>query len=322
VIRDVDRVDYALVELLSHDVLTAAELCARTELGHDDVRVKLEALDAAGVLAPGASSGPLDLRDAERFSRQLPYLAEYGDERDLQRRLMGAQVAVLGCGGLGTWAIAALAATGVRSFRIADDDVVELSNLNRQAIFRTDQLGRPKVDLVAEWLHGFDPRIEVEILRLHVGGIAEARRVLGTADALIFTADHPAYELGRWVNAACVDARVPFIAAGQVPPVIRVGPVYVPGHTACFACHETALRAESIAYDRYVAHMREAPVRSATLGPASAMVGAMLAMELMHLLVGVEPASAGAALTIDIRTLRVRRDSVPRVPGCHLCASL
>jgi bacteriocin biosynthesis cyclodehydratase domain-containing protein len=114
---------------------------------------------------------------------------------------------------------------------------------------------------------------------------------------------------------------VPFITAGQLPPLVRVGPLYVPGRTACFACHETALRAESIAYDRYVEHVQATPSRAATLGPASALVGSLLAMELMHLLVGVEPATAGAAYTIDLRTLEVSRTAVRRDGACR-CAPL
>lgn len=321
VIRNAAPVDHELLVLLSRTEFTPAELGARLDLDHGVVRAKLNALDAAGVLAPAASSPPLDEVDNERFSRQLPYLGEYGDERELQRRLMDARIAVLGCGGLGTWAIAALACAGVRRFRLGDDDTVELSNLNRQALYRPDQVGRPKIEVAAEWLREFDPRIDVEARPISVDGPAAARRFVDDADAVVLTADEPPFELGRWVNAACLDARLPFITAGQVPPVIRVGPLYLPGHTACFVCHETAVRADSIAYDRYVEHVKVAPVRSATLGPASAIVGSMLAMEIVHLLVGIEPATMAAALSVDVRTLEVRRESVRRDARCEVCRS-
>ncbi len=320
-IRAADRADRALVELLSRYQLTATELGARLDLDDEALRRKLDALGAAGVLAPAASSRPLDGQDAERFSRQLPYLAEYGDERDLQRRLMSAHVAVLGCGGLGTWAIAALASAGVRHFRLGDDDTVELSNLNRQALYRPDQLGRPKLDAAAEWLRSFDPLIEVELVHDGVDGVAAAGRFIRDADVLVLTADEPPFTLGRWVNAACIHARVPFITAGQVPPILRVGPLYSPGRTACFECHETAVRGDSIAYDEYVAHVQASPVRSATLGAASAIVGSVLAMEVVHLLVSVEPATMSAALSVDVRTLEVRREVVRRDEACLACSS-
>lgn len=312
VIRDASDADRALLQLLSAEPLILADLTAR--LGRD-VRDKLDALDAVDALIPGGVSSPLDPEDAERFSRQQPYLAELGDPAELQRRLGRARVTVLGVGGLGTWALASLAAAGVGAFRLLDDDIVELSNLNRQAIFRADQVGTPKVTAAAEWLHAFDPRIEVESLAARVAGPPS---VAGT-DVLVLTADQPPYELGRWVNAACVDAGVPFITAGQLPPLVRVGPLYIPGRTACFACHETALRAESPAYDAYVEHVRSTPSRVATLGPTSAIAGSTLALEVMHYVIGAQPTTAGAALTIDIRTLAVTRDAIPRDPQCSCC---
>jgi molybdopterin-synthase adenylyltransferase len=320
VIRDAGRDDRAVVEALAGDALTAGQLSARLALDPDRVAEKLDSLVAAGVVTVAAASAPLEPGDAERFSRQLPYLAEYGDELELQRRLGASRVCVLGCGGLGTWAIAALAAAGVRRFRLVDDDTVELSNLNRQAIFRPGQLGTPKVAAAEQWLRAFDDRVEVEAAERRVDGLEAARRAVEGADAVVLVADEPPYELGRWVNAACLDAGVPFITAGQSPPLVRVGPLYVPGTTACFACHETALRAQSLAYDRYVEHVRASPSRAATLGPASAMVGSLVALELMHFLVGVEPATAAVSVTIDMRTLRAAHDVVPRDGGCDACA--
>jgi bacteriocin biosynthesis cyclodehydratase domain-containing protein len=144
---------------------------------------------------------------------------------------------------------------------------------------------------------------------------------VANADALVLTADTPPGELSRWFNEACLAARVPFITAGQWPPLIRVGPLYVPGTTACFACHETALRTQSLAYDSYVDHARDTPPRAATLGPASAIVGAVIAQELVHLLIGVEPATLATAHSIDIRTLQVVSDVIPRDAGCDACGT-
>jgi bacteriocin biosynthesis cyclodehydratase domain-containing protein len=92
--------------------------------------------------------------------------------------------------------------------------------------------------------------------------------------------------------------------------------------TACFTCLEHALRATSADYDAYTEHARVAPVRGATLGPASGIVGTMLAMEIVHLLIGVTPASAGAALLFDLRTLAMRREPVERDLACADCAHL
>jgi molybdopterin-synthase adenylyltransferase len=322
VIRDAGDDDREVVEALAQEELTAGELARRFGLAAEAVTDKLDSLAAAGVLTAAPTSTPLDPDDAERYSRQLPYLAEYGDEHDLQRRLGTSRVCVVGCGGLGTWAIAGLAAAGVRRFRLVDDDGVELSNLNRQAIYGPHQAGVAKVEAAAQWLRAFDDRIEVEAHERRVDGLGAARRAAEDADVVVLTADEPAYELGRWMNEACLDARVPFITGGQAPPLLRAGPLYVPGRSACFACHETALRAQSLAYDRYVEHVRGSPPRVATLGPASAIVGSLIALEVMHLLLGLEPATTATAFTIDMRTLRVSAQVVPRDGDCASCSAL
>lgn len=322
VVRAPEPADRALLDLLAAGPRSAPELAERLGLPAGAVADKLAALDGAGVLLAAAESPPLDAADAERYDRQLPYLAEFGDERALQRRLAGARVVVVGCGGLGSWALAALAAAGVRRLRLVDDDTVALSNLNRQVIYTPADLGAPKVQSAAAWLRTFDPLIAAEPLALRVDGRRTAARIAAGADALVLAADQPPYELARWINAACLPARIPFITGGQLPPLLRVGPLYRPGAGPCFACHERALRAESADYDGYVRYRRSAPARGATLGPASGMVGTQLAMEIVHLLAGIPPASDGAALLTDLRTGATRREPVARDPACAACQHL
>jgi bacteriocin biosynthesis cyclodehydratase domain-containing protein len=322
VVGDAQPVDIALVRRLAEGEPSIEELATSLGVALAGVEDKLAALVEAGVVVAAASSPPLDLADAARYDRQLPYLAEFGDERDLQRRLATARVTVVGCGGIGTWTIAALACAGVRRLRLVDDDVVETSNLNRQVLYGPADLGAPKAATTARWLRAFDERVEVEVVERRVDGVPAAARALDGADALVLAADAPPYVLARWVNEACVAARVPFIVAGQLPPMAKIGPLYWPGKAACFVCHETALRRESADYDAYVRQLQAAPGRGATLGPVSGLVGASLAMELVHALIGVTPASLGAALLVDLRTWEVRREPVARDSACSACKHL
>jgi bacteriocin biosynthesis cyclodehydratase domain-containing protein len=317
-----DGADRAIVAALAERPTPPAELASRVGLDEARLNEKLEALSSAGVLVELASRAPLDPADAARFSRQLPYLAELGDPKVLQRRLRDSRVVVVGCGGLGTWALAALASTGIGEFALIDDDSVELSNLNRQILYREADLGAAKVDEAARWLAGFDAQIRVTTERRRIRGPENLRDVVADAAVVVLTADWPPYMLARWVNAACIEARVPFVLAGQAPPIVKVGPIYWPGRSACFACHEQALRATSSHYDDYVEHAQGATLRSATLGPASGIVGAMLGMELLHLLTGAEPATLGAAIVVDLRTLQTERTEVPRLPTCVACQHL
>jgi bacteriocin biosynthesis cyclodehydratase domain-containing protein len=324
VVRDPDPLDRALIELLAVRAWTLDELqraVAERGLTVSAVAERVAALWSADAAVAYPETGMvLSDVDAKRFARQLPYLAEDGDPEAAQRRLRDAHVVVLGCGGLGTWALAGLASAGVGAFTLVDDDVVELSNLNRQVLFCPDDLGRPKAELAASWVRRFDRAIDVRPVVRRVRGPNDVRALLDGADVLVQAADWPPYELGRWVDAACVDAGVPWIAAGQMPPLLKIGPTYGFGASACFACHERQLRAESPYYDELVSHRRAATAPATTLGPASGVVGTLLSLEVMHLLLGgLPPATAGCALLVDMRTLEVRSEPVRRDPACRAC---
>jgi bacteriocin biosynthesis cyclodehydratase domain-containing protein len=266
--------------------------------------------------------GELDATDRERFDRQLGYLAELGDPPDAearQRRLRAARVHVVGCGGLGTWAAASLACLGVGRLVLIDDDVVALSNLNRQVLFREADVGRPKVEVAAAVLRAFDPALEVECRRQRVGSIADAADAVAGADLVIDVADHPPHALARWINAACVAAGVPHVTAGQAPPLLRIGPLYAPGGP-CLVCQERATARTHPHYDELTRHRELHPTPAVTLGPASAVIGGLLAMEALHLLAGeAAPATAGTAVLVDLATLEVRRERFSRDPTCPVC---
>src|SRR5215210_4128416 len=194
-------------------------------------------LEEAGVVA----RGPLDpaaagLSDTEalRYDRQLHYFDDQArpgrGAADMQLALRDATVVVLGAGGLGSWTMAGLACAGVGRIVAVDDDTIELSNLNRQVLYRTADIGRRKVDVAAEALCALNPELDV------------APSACAGADFVVCTADSPVHEIGRWVNRACLELSLPHTSAGQFPPRVRIGPTFVPGRTACLECQESAVR--------------------------------------------------------------------------------
>ena len=105
VVRAPEPADRALLERLAVEAVPAPAATA--------VAGRLAPLQAAGLLVREPDGPPLEPEEAERFARQLPYFAETGDPLAIQRRLRATHVAVIGCGGLGTWALGALASLGV-----------------------------------------------------------------------------------------------------------------------------------------------------------------------------------------------------------------
>jgi bacteriocin biosynthesis cyclodehydratase domain-containing protein len=137
----------------------------------------------------------------------------------------------------------------------------------------------------------------------------------------VATADWPPYELPRWVNSACARRGVAHIGAGQFPPLVRVGPLVLPGRTACLECLEIATERAFPLYRELSTRREGDSPPAATLGSASALIGSILATDAIHLITrGTEPASLGRSLTVDMRTMAVEREAVAREPDCAACA--
>jgi bacteriocin biosynthesis cyclodehydratase domain-containing protein len=281
----------------------------------------LAPLLAAGVVVAEPATSELGA-DAERFARQLPYLEDFGDPVELQRRLRRSCIAIVGCGGLGTWALGALATLGVGRFVLVDDDTVDLSNLNRQILYRVEDIGQPKVDVAAEWLRRFDPTIEVVARRERIGDPATLEACIAGCSALLLTADWPPYDLVRWANVACAATGVPLLTAGQQPPLLKIGPTYLAGHGPCFACHERQIRRDYPLYDELADQRRRNPPEAMTLGPASGVIGTLMALEVLRLLVSDQPpALLGRALLVDMHTLDMRYETIESDPACSVCGA-
>src|SRR3954471_10011056 len=146
----------------------------------------LEELAGLGLLEEPPAAPVLGEIAAERYDRQLAYFADLrpGEAVVLQQRLGAARVAMVGVGGLGTWTAAALACAGVGHLTLVDDDRVELSNLNRQFLYRHADLGRLKADAAADALAAFDPELELGVVPRRVAGPEDAERVAAAHDVV------------------------------------------------------------------------------------------------------------------------------------------
>jgi len=294
--------------------------------GRPELDAAIAELEGAGVVAQGCfdpTAAGLSPAEALRYDRQLHY---FGDQAspdssatDMQLALRNATVVVLGAGGLGTWTMAGLACAGVGRIVAVDDDTIELSNLNRQVLYRMSDIGRRKVEVAAEALLALNPEIELVPLPRRVRSVADVRSVAAGADFVVCTADWPVHDIGRWVNRACLELGIPHTSAGQFPPRVRVGPTFVPGRTGCLECQERAIRREFPLYDELVDHRRNTAPIAATLGAPSGLIGSLLAMEVIHWITGIsEPATLGRGLIFDLRDFSSHWERIEPDPDCEL----
>ncbi len=249
-----------------------------------------------------------DFPSAERYARQtiLPEIGAAGQER-----LAHARVLVIGVGALGTPALSYLAAAGVGTLGIADDDALELSNLHRQILYRTADIGRPKTEAVAERLADFNPdvRIENHALRVDAGNAVDLIRGY---DLVIDATDR--LETKFLVNDACAAAARPLVHAAVLGFEARVA-VFDATTGPCLRCLFPA--------------PPEVPAltcsEAGVLGAVTGMAGSLQALEAIKWLVAAGNESSplqpllGRLWLLDGRTLETRVVNLPRDPACPVC---
>ena len=258
------------------------------------------------VVLPARDDARLSGEELERYSRQL-VLPEWSEAAQLALR--SASVVVIGAGALGSPVATYLAAAGVGRLGLVDDDAVERSNLARQFLHFTPDLGVPKAESAAAKLRFLNPEIVVEPYRMRLDADNAAGVVAGH-DLVVDCSDSFATRYA--VNAACCAARVPLVEGGVVGLSGLVMAIR-PGESACYRCaFPEAPPAGAI----------PSCAEAGVLGPAAGVIGALQATEALKLLGGVGRPLTDAFAQIELADLDVLRVSVRRRPGCPDCGAL
>jgi bacteriocin biosynthesis cyclodehydratase domain-containing protein len=290
----------------------------------DDTVSQLQELEA---IEDAADDELIEPGERNRFESQLRYFSDIGTApltpSECQRRLREARVAVLGVGGLGGWAAWALACVGIGELNLVDGDRVEPSNLNRQILYTEADFGLLKVEAAARRLRSFNSSIKVTATTRRLESRVEIEDFVDGADIVVDAADWPPHDIERWCNSACFELGIPYITMSNILPFARVGPLYVPGVTGCFACQEEAYRREYPIFDVAIEQRRGKQATVATLGPACGIIGGQVGMEVLHFLTGLAiPSTLGCGHVYDLRTMEVEREDVVPEPDCPVCGHL
>ncbi len=248
----------------------------------------------------------LDPADERRYARQI-LLPEVGVEG--QQRLLDAKVLVVGAGGLGSPVAIYLAAAGVGTIGIIDDDLVEESNLHRQVLHHADRVGMRKVDSAAQALAGLNPatRVLSSAERLDA---ASADRLIAGWDVVVDGTDN--LDARYALNDAAVRRRTPLVHAsvyrweGQLTTIVPfVGP--------CYRCLHPQQPPDELVPACDVAGV---------MGVLPGLIGTLQATEVLKLLLGIEGTLVGRQLLVDARAMTFDEVSAERDPACPACGSL
>lgn len=239
----------------------------------------------------------------ERYSRHI-ILQEVGVKG--QKKLLNAKVLIIGAGGLGAPAALYLAAAGVGTIGIVDADEVDLSNLQRQVIHTTQDVGKAKVKSAAETMEAINPDVTVKTYRTFVDS-TNIMDLIADYDFIIDGTDNfPAKFL---INDACVMAKKPFSHAG----IIRFKGqlmTYVPDEGPCYRCVFKNPPPKDA-----VPTCKQAGV----IGAMGGVIGSLQAMEAIKYIIGKGDLLTGKLLTYDALKMDFHTIKLPRNYNCAVC---
>ena len=241
-----------------------------------------------------------------RYSRHI-LLPELGI--DAQRKFASAHVLIVGAGGLGAPAAQFLAAAGVGTLSICDADTVDLTNLQRQILYATDDIGKAKVVAAKARLFAINPEVRVEAVAARVGP-DELAPLVARADVVVDCCDN--FATRHAVNRACVAA---------VKPLVSGAAIRFDGQIAVFDARDD----QSPCYHCLFGEGEEMEeTRCATMGvfaPLVGIVGATQAGEALKLIAGVGETVTGRLLLLDAFSMRWRDLDIARDPQCPVCST-
>ncbi len=222
--------------------------------------------------------------------------------------LSGSSALIVGAGGLGSPAALALAASGVGRLGLVDDDAVDLSNLARQILHRTADLGRPKVESGAERLAAMAPGIRVETHPLRLGA-ENAAEIVSGYDVVVDGSDNLPTKL--LLNDACVLGGRPLVTGGILRFLGQLMTV-MPGETACYRC----------VYGKVLPGGGGPSCGEAgVFGAVAGYIGMAQAADAVRVLSGLRPAWANRLLVADIWRGRFDGIELARDPDCPVCGA-
>jgi molybdopterin/thiamine biosynthesis adenylyltransferase/rhodanese-related sulfurtransferase len=246
----------------------------------------------------------LTAEQRERYSRHM-LVPEIGIEG--QQKLLDAKVLLLGAGGLGSPTALYLAAAGVGTLGIVDDDVVDLSNLQRQVIHSTDGIGTPKVDSAEAAIHALNPDVKVVKypVRIDASNIVE---IIEDYDVIVDGVDN--FPTRYLLNDATVRLKIPVVSASILGFDGQLS-VFKPYEGPCYRC---------LFREPPPAELAPSCGANGVLGVLPGTMGLLQATEVVKLIVGIGEPAIGRLLLYDALGATLTEVKVHRDPDCPICS--
>jgi molybdopterin/thiamine biosynthesis adenylyltransferase len=269
-------------------------------------------------------------RDQQRFSRNIDFFGSMTRPTEnkfaYQEKIRDSKVCVLGCGGLGTHILFDLAAIGVHDLTIVDFDTIEISNLNRQILYRESDIGADKVTTAKARLLEFNSALNIDAHHKRLESSADIETLVKGHDVVICVADKPANYVAAWLNAACIAQSVPFVTGG-LDTRRSVFYSVIPGYSGCVRCWMATARGNNPLFETISTASKRDDITYSAPAPAFvtlvAVTAGMMTSEAVKIITQCQPPQ----LTDKLKEFKFDDLSVAvaetwsRRPDCEVCAS-
>lgn len=324
-VKDFDAEPWCLKLLrLLHEGCNSSELQkSLSRVDSSEIATVVRLLEQEGVI----TSLPRPHSMKGRYARQLQFLDVLAccsdsriDSQEMQEKIRGAKVLVLGVGGAGTNLLQMLAQVGVGRISIVDPDIVELENLNRQVLYHETDVGTPKVDACKNALLRINPEVQVVCHKMFIGGAQDVAKVLLDNHIVVSCADHPSVaKVAQWVSEACMPLGVPHIVGGSYGANFGVpGYSVLPGVTPCWGCATEWAKANIHSMDDPLVPKQNA----GSFSPIVSLVSSFVAWEAIRIITGCAPLLAGCLRELDVMTLTWHASKVSVLADCSFCCGV
>ncbi len=240
----------------------------------------------------------MSLKEWVRYDRQV-IIPEIG--RSGQKKLKQAKIFIAGAGGLGSVISYYMAATGTGFLTIADKDCVELDNLNRQIIHRTNDIGKPKTESALEKLRHLNPHCQIITIqdKIRDDNILD---MIGDCSVILDATDN--LETRKVLNKAHISRGIPFIYGG-IDGFSGMVTTFMPGETPCLEC--------------LFPYKKTKKNKIGALGPMAGLVASIQSMEAVKIILGMDRLLKCRLLQIKAADMTFRETRIEKNPCCKVC---
>jgi len=244
----------------------------------------------------------------EVFPRDNPY--------EFQKNIKNTRVAILGLGTIAQHIIPPLITSGINNFKCVDFDVVDERNLGRQFLFKKEDIGKLKTDVISDYIKQAKPGIKVESVNEELTNTTQITKIIKDCNIIVHCCDHPRFKIHRMINRACLMHKKPNIVCTPG----RLGPFSIPFETACYECLEKLLVKKFPAYDSIIKKLeKDKDVRFPGLAIVVSITGILAAKEIVAHILNFKCETYNGVLRIDPRDLKITRHEVPKQLNCPVC---